>query len=335
MFVDSPDSPGGSPDTTGNRLGDDESLSADDDSLGASDSPGLRQDDVHRRMLELEQELIEFQELSKELEQALEDELRALEAEKAALAAQGEAKDAKIALLSRRVVELTAEVNALSLEQAEREKVHSRTVGELRQQLVRVEILNEDMMSQDRILENKLQLAQQFKNELLEKLAMVENDLELERRTNAQHRLTISNLEMALQPAKLTRSKRDSTYHDLSFANGTILDINEMLATAPDPPKARMPRLDSLTTFKELNAKSGLLRQKVGEMNTTLALKSPSTIGVSRQKAPGRPEERGLTYLPSMRNLSKLSTTSRERKELRRTETKKSKLRSAMQTLFA
>lgn len=313
---------------------------------------------LQQRMLELEQELIDFQESSKELEQALEDELRDLETEKASLAAQVHYRDVRIAELTKRIVELTAEVNQLTADVTQKEKAHNLLVADLKQKLVSMEILNDDMVSQDRILESKLRLATQFNNELLEKIAMVENDLELEKQENAKHKLTISNLQNA--PAKLTRSKRDSTYRDLSFANGTVLDINEMLATEPPAPipETHMPRSESLTIFQELNTKSGLLRQKVGEMNTSLALKSNSTTQVSKAPAkqkPGKPDsDHGLTHSLSIRNLAKLqlttaksSPTSRKAdgKRVMSTQSKKSvetrsgeknsKIRSVMKSFFA
>lgn len=261
-----------------------------------------RRDDsyVHARMLELERELVEFQESSKELEQALEEELRAQETQTATLSAQVQAKDARIAGLTQSLAALNTELNEQSARLAEEAAAYEKTIADLKHKLIHMEILNDDMASRDRVLESKLQLATQFNDELLEKIAMVENELELERRSNARHQLTITNLETekkelgkvadeCMQCSIQHKShaqkvlRRESTLHDLSFGDGTILDIGEMLAS--EPPKAapvEVPRSESLLLFQELYTKSGALRQKVGEVNMSLAYKSPSTTQITR-----------------------------------------------------
>lgn len=264
---------------------------------------------VKQRMLELEQELIEFQESSKELEQALEEELRDLETRNTSLTTQLEAKDTKIQALAQTVARLTTEINEQLAVAAEKTAASETLVAELKHKLVHMEILNDDMLSHDRILDSKYQLAIQFNNELLEKIALVENELELERQANAQNRLTISNLENELSSClesckqvekpntqgqfqslkhksagSISKMKRESTYHDLSFADGTILDIGEMLASEPPENEMReLPHSESLHKFHELYSKSGALRQKVGEVNMSLALKSPSTTQLTKQ----------------------------------------------------
>ena len=144
-------------------------------------------------MQELEQDLVEFQESSKELEQALEEELRDLESRNAVLASHIQEKDDKIVSLAQNAARLTAELNEQSAAAAEQAAASEKTIAELKRKLVHMEILNEDMLSQDRVLENKYHLSTQFNNELLEKLALMENELELERRVNAQNRLLTYN----------------------------------------------------------------------------------------------------------------------------------------------
>lgn len=257
-------------------------------------------------MCELEQELIEFQESSKELEQALEEELQQLEEQNYTLAVQAQTKDAKIIDLNKKVVELTAEINTLTRELDEAKKSHGQVTRKLQQQLVAMEILNEDMVSQDRVLEHKLKLAQQFNNELLEKLALVENDLELERDMNAKYKLTISNLENST--VKKMKMKRDSTYQDLTFADGTILDIDEMLATEPPAStEARnIPRLGSLQMIQELYTKSDVLRTKVCDFSATLKSSTTTETECSPIIANRKETLRSVTNSPSISNLSKL-----------------------------
>ncbi|GEQ70005.1 hypothetical protein JCM33374_g3681 [Metschnikowia sp. JCM 33374] len=259
---------------------------------------------VYQRMLELESELIEFQESSKDLEQALEAELQELEAQRSSLITQLKSKDKMISTLNARVIALNAEVTDLSNIVVENKATYEKTTADLKHKLVAMEISNDDILSRDRVVEDKLHLSNQFNNELLEKLAMVENDLDLERQANAQHKLTISNLSntAAHQPGRLTRNKRDSTYRDFAFAESTILDINEMLATGPPAPvvESKMPRSESLTRFQELCSKSDVLRQKVGEVNSSLALKSHPTSELSRPTSTLFPSEASTTFASSI-----------------------------------
>ncbi|EEQ41092.1 hypothetical protein CLUG_05220 [Clavispora lusitaniae ATCC 42720] len=268
-------------------------------------------EEIYRRMLEVEQELIEFQESSKELEQTLEDELRELESQNDLLLAQVRAKDAKISELSHTGDSLEQRTcNRICRMSAARDKENKDIIADLKKTLVAMEISNDDMASRDRVLEQKLSLANQFNNELLEKIALTENDLEMEREANARHQLTISNMQNAANTGNTTSSriKRDSTYQDFSMAEGTILDINEMLATEPPVPvkQRSMPRSDSLHKMQQLHSMSDILLHKVGEMN--LALKSPSTTEVSKQKVPIQGEEKkpSLSYSPSIHNLSRI-----------------------------
>lgn len=251
-------------------------------------------------MLELEKELAEFQDSSKELEQALEEELRVLETQATTLTAQIQAKDAKIRSLTETVAQLNLEINEQSTRSVEEAAEYEKKISDLKHKLIHMEILNDDMVSRDRVLESKLLLATQFNDELLEKIAMVENELELERQANARHRLTITNLETEKSERANVKEKemscfgdkevyaekrigRDSTFQDFSFAEGTILDIGEMLAS--EPPKNVVPRSESLLLFQELYTKSGALRQKVGEVNMSLAFKSPSTTHITKRSS--------------------------------------------------
>lgn len=274
---------------------------------------GINNDDVFTRIRDLEHELLEFQESSKELEQALEDELQQLETQNSSFIKQINEKNTKITELNMKVVDLTAEINTLTLQLEECKKSNQQTISRLKKQLVAVEILNEDMVSQDRILEHKLKLAQQFNNELLEKLALVENDLEIERDINAKHTLTISNLENANQEKRAM--KRDSTYQTFTGADSTILDINEMLASEPPAiiENRQFPKLGSIHMIHELYSKSDALLSKVGDLNTTL--KSSTTTDTYRPSIISKSNNRLriLSSSPSVANLSKLQRKSSQK----------------------
>lgn len=254
---------------------------------------------MQQKMIELERELIEFQESSKELEQALEEELQSLETRNALLLAQVQEKDQKIRELTQNIASLNKELVEQTLLAADQVSEQEKEISDLKHKLVHMEILNDDMLSQDRVLESKYQLATQFNNELLEKIALVENELDLERQASARQRLIISNLENAAQTCEIVKenkvdkverqrmsmknTRRVSTIDDFSFADGTVLDIGEMLASEPPKTSGGMPHSESLMLFHELYSRSSMLRQKVGEVNSTLALKSPSTTQLTKK----------------------------------------------------
>lgn len=283
---------------------------------------------IYQKMLALEQELMEFQESSKELEQALELELKESEDKNALLLMQLQAKDAKIGTLNNTIIELTKEINKVLNSASEQKHKLESEIADLKKKLVSIEILNEDVLSHDRIIENKLALATQFNNELLEKIAMTENDLEMERQVNAQNRLKIFNLEnersepskkKAHRQLRQSKSRPKSTLSlaDVS-ADGTMLDIEDFLASAP-PGKvvsegSQMPRSDSRTKIHELSVRSGEMQQRMGELSSTLALKANSTREVSPYKAsthvdsPRQEPSKSMTHSPSVRNLAKFGT---------------------------
>lgn len=268
-------------------------------------------DNVRERMLELELELAEFQDSSKELEQALEEELHKLEIQNQVLASQNQVKDTKISVLQKKVVELTSEVNSLSNKLTDERNLHEKSLHDLRQKLVATEISNDSMKSYDRVLESKFEIANQMNNELLEKLAMVENDLDLERKKTASQQLLISNLKNQETPARSnarsTSARIRSSVYEENLADGTMLDIGEMLGSdPPSVPQQKMPRSESLTLFQELCVKSEELRQKVGHVNSTLALKLNSTAELSKPKATFTPDD--SSCLDSEQSLRTLTT---------------------------
>lgn len=265
---------------------------------------GIDYDFIKARVLELEHELEEFQESSKELELALEDELRVLEAQNVNLIEQIKSKDERIDAIGAQNVRLSDELRQVSDQLFESKKQHESELSKLKAQMVAVEIANDDMALHDRVIESKLQYATQFNNELMERVALLEHDLSAERELTAQQGLTILNLKNGAGSQRVVSRKRDSTLVDFSNANGTVLDINEMLATEPQPPVFAMPRSDLLMKFQELCARSEDLRQKVNEVSTSLTLKANPTIQVSPDKAE---KKRTITNSASYHNLSELS----------------------------
>lgn len=262
---------------------------------------------IFQRMVDLEQELVDFQQSSKELEEALEAELNELEEKNKALTEQINARDNRLQLLASQLIEANNEINRLSEAQKKQKIQYENEINLLKQKLVAVEILNDDMGVNDRILESELQNAKQAKNELLEKLALVESELENEKQLNAQHRLCISNFEAAeVKPTQKARhlqqfgakNKRLSTSKSTqsiadTTVDGTFLDINEFLATEPpEPPKkhGETPRSGSMGKIHEHYLRSEEIAQKVGEVKQYFDLKANCTIHVPPQRAQITPQ---------------------------------------------
>lgn len=258
--------------------------------------------DVMARVLELEQELAEVHELSKELEELLEDELLDRETTIARMKLLDAAKDAKIAELVAINASLKTELDEVTFSLSEKTKKHEAAIEELKQKTIAMEIANDDFVSHDRVLVHKMGLVTQFNNELLEKNALVENDLAMEREANAQLLLRVSNLENTAKP-------RPDSVHEV---DSTILSINEMLSSAP-----RMPRSESMKKIQELNSRAEDIKQKIGELNTTL--NSRASEGTRQRVASARSNNesrsnkerplKDITPLKDISNSAKKSST--------------------------
>lgn len=152
-------------------------------------------DEIVQRVLELEDELSEFQESSKELEKALEDELQTLEATNHKLTGKINERDDQLRQLLLENRRLKLQLNSMN-DQVNNKKLEYETeVRNLKQQLVEVEIANDNMESNDRFIQNKLDHLSSFNLELIEKIALLENDLHLEKKSNIEKDLFIINYE--------------------------------------------------------------------------------------------------------------------------------------------
>lgn len=159
-------------------------------------------DEIVQRVLDLEYELTEFQESSKELEKALEEELQTLEANSDKLSNDLKQRDAKIQQLTNDNRDLKLQLNLLD-DQINNKKLEYETeVRTLKQQIVDIEIANDNMESNDRLIQNKLDGLSSFNLELIEKIAMMENDIHLERKSNIEKDLFIINYENTISDLK-------------------------------------------------------------------------------------------------------------------------------------
>lgn len=155
----------------------------------------LSQEDLIEKVLELEGALNEFQESSKELEQALEEELQEFEKTTNKLHRSLDSTVDELSQAKTKIISLTQELNNTIEYSSTKLRESEDKITALKQQLVSVEIANDSIENNDRMISDKLELANQFNNELLEKLALLENDLERERKSGVEKLLYISNYQ--------------------------------------------------------------------------------------------------------------------------------------------
>lgn len=171
------------------------------------DLSSLLKEDLVAKVRELERVLQDFQELLKELEQALEEELEQQERENTATKRQLAQLTRDHEANTRKVFALTTEKNTMVEHHLAEVRRRDDEVRHLRSQLVTAEISNDDFETHDRVLQEKLRLQTQFTNDLLEKIALVELDLDRERRKVAEVQLHALNLhnEAATLRARVAR----------------------------------------------------------------------------------------------------------------------------------
>lgn len=246
---------------------------------------------LEQRFYELEEMLTEFQDSSKDLEKALEEELVAEEKRNQKLTDTLLAKDKQLQQLKQDNKRINGELIDTQNELNSKVKLYEDQLNTLRLQLVSVEINNDYMESNDRVLTNKLDLANQFNNELLEKLAITENDLEFERKINLEHSLHVTNYQNDIQElnskikaleSRSSTSDKDEVGED-DFES-TFLTIREVLRNGPPgaPGTPRMPKSSSLHKIHDLTLNFLALNEKFDNWNNALylidtSLKSSST----------------------------------------------------------
>lgn len=145
----------------------------------------LSKEELIQKVLESEAILNEFQESSKDLEKALEDELQQLESTNLNL--ENQVIDLKKQLLASRQQNLDQGKDLDELQDLLLSK--DQEIAGLQQKIVTIEISNASMESQDRIMLSKYEVQQAFNNELLEKLAMLEDELDRVKKQNTEKQL--------------------------------------------------------------------------------------------------------------------------------------------------
>ncbi|KAI3404022.2 hypothetical protein KGF56_003181 [Candida oxycetoniae] len=234
----------------------------------------LSKNELVQKILESEAALNEFQESSRDLERALEEELHELESTNVVLIKQLQNFKGQLNSSRQQKLDLGREVG--SLQELIQEK--DAEISHLRQKIVNIEILNDSMESQDRIMTSKYELQQSFNNELLEKLAILEDEVDRLRKLNIEKGLYITNYQNQIEELNLKVTSLESqVYKEQAGAvagagdsceNGdvSILSIKEMLKTTPPPkhsnnstknsnsdyPLGQIKKSDSLQKLKNL-----------------------------------------------------------------------------------
>lgn len=241
---------------------------------------------IEQRYYELEEMLDEFQESSKELEKALEEELQLEEQKSQQLIETIKFKDQQIYQTKQQNLKLQQDLNEAESNLNSKIKNYEDQLTSLKQSIVSVEICNDDFESNDRVLTNKLELANQFNNDLLEKLAITENDLELERKSNLESKLYITNYQNTIQDLKdqivtleekiskplintqENKEEYEEEEEDHDDFNSTVLSMREVLKNGP-------PNIDEIKLFprtasaqKDMNA----INEKVKNWNANFFL---------------------------------------------------------------
>lgn len=257
----------------------------------------LSQEEVVQRVIELESELNEFQESSKELEQALEEELQGLENENSTLREALGTSKKQLQLSKENIASLNKEISDLNETVITKTQEYEKQISSLKQKLVSVEIVNDDMEENDRMLCTKLELAGQFNNELLEKIAIIENDLHREKQTNSQKQLHITNFENSIKEmkGKILSLETKLRFYENNEVESLFLSMKDILNAGPPSSKSShtlangkgsgMKKSDSLKKLHQLTTNSESMSKKARNLKNsvyTSQMKSSPTTKLSR-----------------------------------------------------
>lgn len=232
----------------------------------------LSKEELIQKVLESEAILNEFQESSKDLEKALEDELQQLESTNLNL--ENQVIDLKKQLLASRQQNLDQGKDLDELQDLLLSK--DQEIAGLQQKIVTIEISNASMESQDRIMLSKYEVQQAFNNELLEKLAMLEDELDRVKKQNTEKQLHITNYKIQISDLQETIKQLEAEQHK----DGDTLFVNMMDVLKSTPPpnvlrdltntsQSKMKKSDSLQKLKNLTRDLDIFLGKNNRLENT------------------------------------------------------------------
>lgn len=250
----------------------------------------LSKDELIDKVIELDTILNEFQESSKELERALENELQEQERVQSNLEKELKTTQTRLQEAHAKIRELNYELNELQTNTSititkQQDEIHS-----LQKKLVKIEIANDSMESQDRIVSHKFSVAQQLNNELLEKIAILEDDFDRERKLNIERQLHITNYQNQIRELNArietleTAQSRTNTSNSEEDETGTgdvsMVSIREMLRSSP--PQGFTNPVDVIRKSTSLKKLKSLTR----DIDLALHGKIPTIIGTEHKSTP-------------------------------------------------
>lgn len=243
----------------------------------------LPKEDIIARVLELEKELQDFQESSKELEQALEEELADLEQTKKDLEAKIENKTKQLSESTKREQELRSELLQLNESFNKQTADYKREILRLKERLINIEISNDNMLEIERLLSHKVEMSDQTSNDLLEKVALLENDLERERSISMQRQLNLTNSENKIIELNGVIAELELKIKRLenAYAGNSVMSLKNMLLTEPKKLSKRdsvinskrnsqIPHSESLKKLHILNNRSENMSYKLQDLKDSI-----------------------------------------------------------------
>ncbi|CCE85917.1 Piso0_005557 [Millerozyma farinosa CBS 7064] len=251
----------------------------------------LPKEDIIIRVLELEKELQDFQESSKELEQALEEELADLEETKKDLEVKLETKTKQLDESTRREQELRSELLQLNESFNKQSTDYKNEILCLKERLVTTEISNDNMIEIERLLNYKVEMSDQTSNELLERVALLENDLERERSISMQRQLNLTNSENKVTELNGVIAELESRIRSLenAYAGNSVMSLKNMLSTDPKKSSKRdslinsrrnshLPHSESLKKLHVLNNRSENMSYKLQDLKDSINTSSERSM---------------------------------------------------------
>ena len=245
--------------------------------------------ELTERVEQLELELVEFQESSKELELALEDELSRLENSNSIL--QQQLKKANDEINAGKAREKALAQQILEAQEASRaqKRENEEKINQLTKRLVAIEVANESMELNDRIYASKIELAQQMNNDLLERIALLEDEVQRERELVIQKNLLISNYENSVAELQQTISKlQGNSVPPESFeGDHLVLSMRDVLISETK----RLPKSDSLHRLRELTEMSHLAAKEANIIRHSIILPEgmDTSTGPRNKATPEKP----------------------------------------------
>lgn len=236
--------------------------------------------ELAKRVEQLELELYEFQESSKELELALEDELSRLENANSALRLQLQKANEQISAGKKREKALSQQVAQANEASRAQKRENEEKITHLTKRLVAIEVANESMELNDRIYASKIELAHQMNNDLLERIALLEDEVQRERELGVQKNLLISNYENSVAELQQTIAKLQSNSAPPESFEGDllVLSMRDVLNSGPK----KVPKSDSLHRLRELSEMSHMAAKEANIIRHSIIL--PDGMGTTAER---------------------------------------------------